>query len=121
MERHSRKTKAKSWRRGWESNPVHVLRARNLLILRDAPGAPGAGAAGVGYSLGTDSVATPLFPHVHLVQKTRKNVKRATGEVSALEVRAKSRRSQLRFSLEEGARGAGQQLKPPNWLVRGCP
>ncbi len=52
--------KEERWRRGWDSNPVGVLKARNLLILRAAPDAGTAGTAVVGYSLGTGKRAATL-------------------------------------------------------------
>jgi hypothetical protein len=46
------------WRRGWDSNPAGVLKARNLLILSAAYDAVTAGIARMGYSLGTHCPST---------------------------------------------------------------
>ncbi|PYU18505.1 MAG: hypothetical protein DMG30_27545 [Acidobacteria bacterium] len=48
------------WRRGWDSNPIPVLKARKLLILRVALVAGTALTAVVGYSFGTDASHDPL-------------------------------------------------------------
>ncbi len=47
------------WRRGWDSDPIHLLKRRKLLILRFAPSVKNAGNAGLRYTAGTRAGRVP--------------------------------------------------------------